>query len=92
MRRVDRSEILSPSEIRALLTHAQGRWKLMLSAAVYCGLRSGEIRGLQWGDIEWATHRLWVRRAADSNGRKLQLPKTSADVWRSAFPIISLRS
>ncbi len=86
VRRVDRSEILSPAEIRALLTHAQGRWKLMLSAAVYCGLRSGEIRGLQWGDIEWATHRLWVRRAADSNGRKLQLPKTSAGVRAVGLP------
>jgi integrase len=85
-RRVDRSEILSPSEIRALLAHADGRWKVMLSVAVYCGLRSGEIRGLQWGDIEWATRRLWVRRAADARGRKLQLPKTSAGVRSVGIP------
>lgn len=72
--------------MRQLIDHADERWRLMLSVALYCGLRSGEVRGLQWGDIEWATHRLWVRRAADAKGQRLQAPKTDAGVRAVGIP------
>jgi integrase len=86
VRRVERSEILTPSEMRRLIEHADEPWRPMLSVALYCGLRSGEVRGLQWGDIEWATHQLWVRRAADAKGKKLQPPKTDAGVRALGIP------
>jgi len=64
----------SLDEVRRLLAAAaakQGRlaWlHPMVLLAAYSGLREGELRGLMWGDIDFAAARLQVCRRADQWG------------------------
>jgi integrase len=57
-------EVLSSDEIRRLLDAATpGLWKTYLATAAASGLRSEELGGLQWADIEIDAGRLFVRRS-----------------------------
>lgn len=67
--------ILSAIEVRRLVDAATGprrsrdgrilstNYKLLIKLSVLTGMRSGEIRGLQWGDIDWNKGRIHVRRS-----------------------------
>jgi len=46
----------------------------MIATAMLTGLRVGELRALQWNDVDLVARRLHVRRAADDKG-KLKSPK-----------------
>jgi integrase len=71
--KADVAEILSPAEVAKVLASATSeRWRLMLMTAAFCGLRSGEIRGLAWGDLDFNSSKVHVRRAADLYGKKLR--------------------
>ena len=49
--------------IQALFaTHEHG---LYLAVMYYTGMRPGEVRGLQWGDIDWTTNLIHVQRDVD---------------------------
>jgi len=65
---------LTPDEINRLLDKADGRWWLLIMTAIYTGMRQGELLGLQWGDIDWNTKEIYVRRTF-SDGRFSE-PKT----------------
>ncbi len=55
--------ILRPHEIPALLAAAKpGRDHALLMTAVMTGMRSSELIGLQWGDIDWKSNQVSVRR------------------------------
>jgi len=56
-------DFLTFDESKTLLSHADGLWYEMLLIALQAGLRYGEIRALDWSDINWTTRRLTVRRA-----------------------------
>src|SRR5262249_6322658 len=45
--------ILSEDEIPKLLKHAPTKYRLLLATALYSGLRTSELLGLQWGDIDF---------------------------------------
>ncbi len=47
----------------------------MFLLPIHTGLRSGEIAGLQWGDIDWQGKFLEVRRAINRDG-EISTPKT----------------
>jgi integrase len=42
-------------------------------------MRLGELPALRWGDVDWASRRLWVRRSVTRNGT-IQEPKTRRSV------------
>jgi len=54
--------VLSIDEQRRLLKAAEGRWRIVILAALTTGLRQGELLGLQWGDLDLAAGLLHVRR------------------------------
>jgi integrase len=56
-------DFLSPGEGQSLLDHAQGIWREMILLAMKTGLRYGELRALDWSDINWNTRTLTVRRS-----------------------------
>lgn len=56
-------EILSPAEISALLEKASSRYRVAFLADFLTGMRAGELWGLQWGDIDWKSKRIHVRRS-----------------------------
>lgn len=84
---------LSPREVRALLRVTRGQPVGRMVVLGLAGLRAGELRGLQWGDLELRTRRLHVRRTAQWAGRGLDLlpPKTRASVRTIALPRFVVR-
>jgi integrase len=58
-------DIPSPAEIRAIVAHLKGRWRPLLLTAIFTGLRSSELRGLHWSDIDLKKAQIHVRQRAD---------------------------
>lgn len=58
-------DIPTEAEIRAMLDHAQGRWRPLVVTAVFTGLRASELRGLRWDDVDLDRAVLTVRQRAD---------------------------
>lgn len=57
--------IPSPTEIAKILQSVEGRYRPLLVTAVFAGLRSSELRGLRWCDIDLDRKELHVRQRAD---------------------------
>lgn len=53
---------LTDSEQRALIDAAEPQWRSMIVVALRTGLRIGELRGLQWGDIDLVRRVVQVKR------------------------------
>jgi integrase len=47
-----RLRTLSNGEIDRLLTAAGAQWRVLLQTAIFTGLRSGELLGLRWQDVD----------------------------------------
>jgi integrase len=81
--RQERHEIspFTPEEARSFLLAAKGhRFEAAFVTALMTGLRSGEIRGLEWADIDLESRTLTVRRALqriDAEWRRVE-PKSRA--------------
>ena len=71
-------EIPSKDEIRALLAGAEGKTRALLAVAVFAGLRSSELRGLRWGDVDFAGRLIHVRQRADEGGSMGSLKSAAA--------------
>lgn len=54
----------SPEEVDAILGVAKGWLRVALALAAFAGLRSGEVRALQVGDVDWNRGLIVVRRGA----------------------------
>jgi integrase len=72
-------DIPSVEEVRAILHAATGRWRPLLIVGAFTGLRSSELRGLRWTDLELTLPigRLHVRQRLDAWG-KADPPKSKA--------------
>jgi integrase len=70
-------DIPTGEEVRALLTHLAGRYRPLIVTAVFTGLRSSELRGLRWSDVDLQKAVLHVRQRADRYG-DIGEPKTHA--------------
>ncbi len=64
-RRNRKAEIPSLEEIHVLVTNAKGRWRPYVVTATFTGLRSSEMRALQWSDVNFEAKEIHVRRRAD---------------------------
>jgi integrase len=58
-------DIPTREEIKAIVGAAQGRWRPLLLAAIFTGLRASELRGLHWVDVDFDKRELHVRQRAD---------------------------
>src|ERR1043166_1021932 len=56
-------EILSPDEIRSLITQLEPPFHLMIWVAATTGLRRSELFGLQWRDIDFEKLTVEIRRS-----------------------------
>ncbi len=56
-------DFLKPEEIQLLIQHAKEPYKTIFLIAVLTGMRRGEILALQWGDIDWNSNTIFVRRS-----------------------------
>lgn len=66
----DTPRFLSDEECQALLDAADPQWRVMFLVAMRTGLRIGELRGLQWHDVNFHRRTLQVRRT-DPGRRRL---------------------
>jgi len=57
--------------------HLKGRWRPLLLTAMFCGLRSSELRGLRWIEFDFADGKIHVRQRADRY-RKIGPPKSES--------------
>lgn len=67
-------QALSPAEIQFFLGALDDKWYALFFAAVFTGMRLGELLALQWTDIDWASSTIRVRRSVWKG--KFQEPKT----------------
>jgi integrase len=72
-----RRHIPSKEEIQAILAKAEGRWRPLLVTAIFTGLRSSELRGLTWGDVDFERKVISVHQRADAWG-EMGAPKSAA--------------
>ncbi len=79
-RQRNRAEIPSKDEIRALLEKADGRWRPLVVTAIFTGLRSSELRGVTWADVDVDQELLTVSQRADA-WNAIGPPKSDAG-WR----------
>lgn len=93
-------DIPTPAEVRAIVEAASGRWRPLLLTAIFAGLRSSELRGLRWEDVDLDRRLLHVRQRADEFGaigrpkseageREIPLPPIVVNTlreWRLACP------
>ena len=71
-------DIPSPSEIKAIIAHLPDRWRPIILTAIFTGLRSSELRGLKWQDVEpLSKAKLQVTQRADRY-KEIDVPKSEA--------------
>jgi integrase len=76
--------ILTPDEVRKLVAATDDHYRLLVQTAVFTGMRQGELLGLHWGDIDWSSREIYVRRAF-KDGAFAQ-PKTKTSQRRVPVP------
>lgn len=67
--------VLDTPEIVALLDAASPNYRTLLAAAVFLGLRQGELLGLTWADVDFDAGLVRVRKQLDRSGSRVE-PKT----------------
>jgi integrase len=83
---VEGEDLPTKAELQAILAKA-GQWYPLLVTAAFTGMRSSELRGLRWGDIDFDSKVVHVRRRADDR-RKIGDPKSAAGT--RTIPLIDL--
>jgi integrase len=77
-----------PAEARAFLEAAKGhRFEAAFVTALMTGLRSGELRGLEWGDVSLETRTLTVRRALQRIDGKWDRVEPKSRAGRRVVPL-----
>ena len=82
----DRANVVIPTraELKAMLDKAGAEFRPMLLTAIVTGMRSSELRGLRWSDINLQAGTITVAQRADQWG-KIGSPKSKAG--RRTIPI-----
>lgn len=70
-------DIPSRDEVKALVAALSGRWRPLLLTAIFAGLRSSEIRGLRWQDVDLERREIRIHQRADEFG-EIGPPKSEA--------------
>ncbi len=65
-------DYLNPSEINLLLNNADEPYRTLFMTAVMTGMRRSEVLALQWGDIDWNSNTIHVRRSLYSTKSTLK--------------------
>ena len=79
-----RVDIPTPTEIREFLGALEGRWRPILLTAVFSGLRSSELRGLRWQDVDFGKATIEVRQRSDKWG---QIGSTKSHSSQGTVPV-----
>jgi integrase len=81
------ADIPTPDEIKRLLhvaADAEIRPRMLLTLAIFTGLRASELRGLRWKDVDLKHSELHVQQRAD-RFNAIGMPKSRASVRKVGF-------
>ncbi len=98
----DKEPVIPPTkaDIRTILLSVSDRWRPLIVTAIFTGMRSSELRGLTWADVDFDKRVIRVRQRADkynvlgppkSKTSRRELPMTPMVVntlreWQLACP------
>ena len=74
-------DFLNPEEVNLLLKYSEEPYETLFLTAILTGMRRGELLGLQWGDIDWNSNTIFVRRSLywltkrESNSQERRRPE-----------------
>jgi integrase len=77
-------DIPTPDEIKHIVHAATGRSRALLITAIFTGLRSSELRGLRWVDVDLKKGELHVRQRAD---RYNEIGKPKSESGERVIPL-----
>jgi integrase len=77
-------DIPTPDEIKRIIHAATGRLRPFLIVAIFTGLRSSELRGLRWADLDLEAKELHVRQRAD---RYNEMGKPKSEAGERVIPL-----
>ncbi|MFZ1187768.1 MAG: tyrosine-type recombinase/integrase [Pseudolabrys sp.] len=77
-------DIPTPDEIKRIIHAATGRMRRLLIVAIFTGLRSSELRGLRWDDVDLEAKELHVRQRAD---RYNEMGKPKSEAGERVIPL-----
>ena len=77
-------DIPTREEVKAIVGAAAGRWRPVLLAAIFTGLRASELRGLRWEDVDLDKREMHVRQRAD---RYSAIGKPKSDAGERTVPL-----
>lgn len=93
-------EILNPEEFEKLLSNSGRSYQKAFLTAILTGMRAGELWALQWGDIDWNSKQIFVRRSlwrgvfqtpkSKNSIRKIDMSDIlvhELKIWKLACPI-----
>jgi integrase len=79
-------DVPSNDEVKRVLEISKGtRWRPLLLVACFCGLRSSELRGLRWSDVDFRKGELHVRQRLDKYNSS-GAPKSAAGTRAVPLP------
>ena len=85
-------DIPTPAEIKRLIDAAkEGKLRALLLTAIFTGLRSSELRGLRWSDVDLKAGELHVRQRADRYN-EIGPPKSDSSARTVPLPPEALAS
>lgn len=72
-------------EFNSILKHTPADWRAFILTDAFAGLRSSELRGLPWSDVDFTNSMLHVTQRADRWG-KIGFPKSEAGTREVEVP------
>jgi integrase len=83
--------VLTVAELGRLIAATDPDWRAAMSVLGYGGLRIGELLGLQWGDVEIETGRIFTRRQLCTETGELAETKTVSGVRFIELPPAAMK-
>jgi integrase len=74
--RSDDFNVLRPEVMAVARAAPSESYAALFVVAAFTGLRKGELRALRWGDVDWSTATLHVRRNLPCHEREEKAPKS----------------
>lgn len=71
-------DYLRLNEIPIFLEKCESKTHALFYTAIFSGMRRGELLGLEWGDIDWVSNQIHVKRTLYK--KKLQSPKSTYSI------------
>ncbi|MDO6963979.1 tyrosine-type recombinase/integrase [Rhizobium alvei] len=84
-------DIPTREEVKALLGALSPHWRPLVITAVFTGMRSSELRGLRWQDVNFKHEEIRVAQRADQFG-EIGPPKSSAGVRTIPVPTVVINA